>query len=68
MSCLFKLCVEELSVRIVQHHSRQGMITVLVILLTGWLLIFVHELRAKHAHKAIPPGRTVSKMMPLKAC
>lgn len=51
--CLLKLCMEETSVRMVQHHSSQGMITIVVMLLICYLLIFVHELRAiqRNVHK-----------------
>lgn len=71
LMCLFELCVEELSVRMVQHHCSNGMMTVLLILWICCLLIFVHELRAiqrDYTHIAVPSGRTISKMKPLKAC
>lgn len=71
LMCLFELCVEELSVRMVQHHCSHRRMTVLLILWICCLLIFVHELRAmqrNYTHIAVPSGRTISKMKPLKAC
>lgn len=71
LMCLFELCVEELSVRMVQYHCSHRMMTVLLILWICCLVIFVHELRAmqrNYTHIAIPSGRTISKMKPLKAC
>lgn len=69
--CLLKLCMEDLSVKMVQHHCSHGMITILLILSICCLLIFVHELRAiqrNYTHIVVPSGRTISKMKPLKAC
>lgn len=71
LMCLFEFCMEELSVKMVQHHWSHRMMTVLLILWICCLLIFVHELRAiqrNYTHIAVPSGRTISKMKPLKAC
>lgn len=51
---ILKLCMEELSVRLVQHHSSQGAM-LLVTLLISCLLIFVHELRAIQRNVRIQP-------------